>query len=103
MLKITRPTNSTKTANTLDTGFSTVCSHIFLWSKFSSRPLLQPPPMHSWYSCYASPLVVKLLLLGEGIVGKVCKRKRTDRDRQTVAAAGAACYAAWTNATDLFL
>ena len=29
------------------------------------------------------PVVVKLLLLGEGIVGKVLKRKRTDPDRQT--------------------
>ena len=29
------------------------------------------------------PLVVKLLLLGEGIVGKVLKRKRTDPDRQS--------------------
>jgi len=37
----------------------------------------------------AMPLVVKLLLLGEGIVGKVHKRKRTDRYRQTIAAVGA--------------
>ena len=55
----------------------------------------------------AMPLAVKLLLLGEGIVGKVYKRNRTDReiktDRQTVAAAGAAYYVAWTNATDVFL
>jgi len=29
------------------------------------------------------PLVVKLLLLGEGIVGKVFNRKRTHPDRQT--------------------
>ena len=29
------------------------------------------------------PLAVKLLLLGEGIVVIVSKRKRTDRDRQT--------------------
>jgi len=29
------------------------------------------------------PLVGKLLLLGEGIAGKVYKRKRTDRDRKT--------------------
>ena len=42
------------------------------------------------------PLVVKLQLLGEGIVGKVYKRKRIDRerktDRSTVAAASAAYY-----------
>jgi len=31
----------------------------------------------------AMPLVVKLLLLGEGIVVKVNKIKRTDRDRKT--------------------
>jgi len=53
------------------------------------------------------PLVIKLLLLGEGIVAKVYKTKRTDRDRktdrQTVAAAGVTYYVAWTNATDLFL
>src|SRR6218665_3002497 len=37
--------------------------------------------MHSCCSCYA--LVVMLLLLGEGIVGKFNKRKRTDKHRQT--------------------
>jgi len=31
----------------------------------------------------AMPLVVKLLLLGEGIVVKVNKRNRRDRDRKT--------------------
>src|SRR6218665_1173147 len=31
----------------------------------------------------AMPLVIKLLLLGEGIVVKINKRKRTDRDRKT--------------------
>src|SRR6218665_3665242 len=31
----------------------------------------------------AMPLVIKLLLLGEGIVGKVYKRRITDRDRKT--------------------
>ena len=56
------------------------------------------------------PWVVPLLVLGEGIIGKVQKRNSTDRERdrqtgrQTIGAAGAAAYyAACSNATDLFL
>src|SRR6218665_1848859 len=46
---------------------------------------IQHPPMHSCCSCYA--LVVKLLLLGEGIVGKFNKRKnrQTQTDRRILA------------------
>ena len=49
-------------------------------------PGLNFPRTHcySTHQCTAAmPFVVKLLLLGEGIVGKVYKRKRTDRDRKT--------------------
>ena len=62
-------------------GISRACAHLFARCKCSSLKLLQHPPMHSCCSCYA--LVVKLLLLGEGIVGKFKKRKRTDKHRQT--------------------
>jgi len=52
-------------------------------------PGLNFPGAHCYNTCKSTaavaavPLVVKLLLLGVGIVGKVLKRKRTDPDRQT--------------------
>ena len=64
-------------------GFSRVCAHIFSRSKFSSRTLLQHPPMHSCFSCYAFGRQVAAFR--GGIVGKVHKRNRTNPDRRILA------------------
>src|SRR6218665_392376 len=62
-------------------GISRACAHIFARSKCSLLTPLQHRPMQSCCSCYA--LVVKLLRLGERIVGKLNNRKSTDKHRQT--------------------
>src|SRR6218665_3469266 len=49
-------------------------------------PGLNFPRAHCYNTCQcpaARPMFIKLLRLGEEIVGKVYKRKRTDRDRKT--------------------
>ena len=77
-------------------------------SKLSSRTLVYNTRQFT-AAVAAVPSVVPLLVLGDGIIGKVCKRNSTplDRDRHTgnqiVAAAGVAYEAVCSNATDLFL
>src|SRR6218665_2066209 len=68
------------------------------WVLVKYVPTFSPGLNSSRTHCYdtrqctaAMPLVVKLLLLGEGIVGKVNKRKRADRYRKTDCRSDSCC------------